>query len=381
MRIGIDARIFKFKDYRGIASATYSIINILSQNYKSHDFYLISNTQIHLPSELPDNWHIVVEGKNRNGILWTILELPGVIKDLKLDAFWSPNFILPKRVKGCRYFVTVHDLALFKFKGTASIGTYLTLKLLGKRSCKYADKVFAISEATKNDVIDLYGVSSNKVSVCYNGVDTLALRNTEAKPIQKLKLKEGSYFIFLSTIEPRKNPVTVLQAYEQYRDKNLGEEKLVFVGSEGWNLQSFQRAYDLNNYKEDIIFTGYVSESHKKWLIENALVLLYPSIYEGFGLPILEAFALGTPVITSNVSAMPEVGGDAAIYVNSPESKEELVSAMCKIKALSQDELSKLKDKMAGRAKSFSWLSTAEIIMNEFMRDDYGKNINCRTSI
>ena len=369
MKIGIDARIFKFKDYRGIARATYSIIDSLSQNYKSHDFYLISNTHIHLPTKLPDNWHFVVKGKNKNGILWTMFELPGVIKNMKLDVFWSPNFILPPKVKDCKYFVTVHDLALFKFKGTASIGTYLTLKMLGKSSCNSADKIFAISEATKNDVMGLYGISSNKVDVCYNGVDVPALINICAKPIWKLGLHEKSYFVFLSTIEPRKNPVTVLQAYEQYREKNVGNEKLVFVGSEGWNLQPFQKAYEDNAYKDDIIFTGYVSEAHKKWLIENAVALLYPSIYEGFGLPILEAFALGIPVVTSNVSSMPEVGGDAAIYVNNPENKEELVDAMRKIKALNCEELSDLKEKMAEQAEKFSWESTAEEIMNEFTRE------------
>lgn len=368
MRIGIDARIFKFKDYRGIASATYSIIRSLSQNYKSHSFYLISNTQIYLPGELPDNWHFVVKGINKNGIFWTMFELPGEIREMKLDVFWSPNFILPPRVKACKYFVTVHDLALFKFKGTASIGTYLSLKILGKSSCKSADKIFAISEATKKDVVDLYGISSNKVSVCYNGVDIFGLRNIEAKPVCKLERQENSYYIFLSTIEPRKNPVTVLQAYEQYREKNYGNEKLVFVGSEGWNLQSFQKAYEDNAYKDDIIFTGYVSEAHKKWLIENAVALLYPSIYEGFGLPILEAFALGTPVVTSNVSSMPEVGGDAAIYVNNPENKKELVDAMKKIKSLSCDELSNIKEKMTIQAERFSWENTAGIIMNEFTR-------------
>ena len=364
MRIGIDARILKYKEYRGIASSTFFIIKALSEQQNDDiSFFLISNCEIHLPVELPDNWHRHVEGIEKNGVLWTVLELPLIIKKLKIDVFWGPNFLLPPRVKECKYILTVHDLAIFMFKGIASRKTYLILKIFGKLSCNHASKIIAVSETTKKDIVRLYKIPESKISVCYNGVDAEYLNIIIPKKPNINEILNKDFFLFMSTIEPRKNPITVLEAYEVYRDNDYGDEKLIFIGAEGWNLKKFKESLARNKYKKDIIFTGYISETEKKWLLQNAVSLIYPSLYEGFGLPILEAFSIETPVITSNVSAMPEVGEDACIYVDNPNDKYDLAKKMLIVKNLNEQEYELLKKKMKKQIKKYSWNTSADQLM------------------
>lgn len=368
MKIGIDARIFKFHDYKGIATSSYMIIKELCNNNCNHEYYLISNTNINIPDQLPNNWNMVVSGNFQNGILWNEFELPIIIRDLGLDAFWGVNFLLPPRVSGCRYYVTVHDLALFRFKNTASKGTYVILRLMGKKSCLRADKIFTISKSTAQDVTKLYGIDDHKIVLTYNGVDSAGLQSMTSKQPNLLK-QTDSFFVFLSTIEPRKNPVTLLRAYELYRNKDYGNEKLVFVGAKGWKLKEFDTALNASKYNKDIVFVGYVSNEEKKWILERAKALVYPSLYEGFGLPILEAFSLKTPVITCNVSAMPEVGKDAAFYINDPLDYEGLAELMHKTTLLAPDETEIIHEKMSKVVSGFSWKVCSDIIIHEIERE------------
>ncbi len=364
MKVGIDARIFNDKEYRGIATATYSIIKHLFDKDKDIEYYLISNGEIYLPFELPKQWKVHIEGRYTNGVLWTLFELKGIIKRLKLDVFWGPNFVLPRRVDGCRYIVTVHDLALFKFRGIASKSTYLVLKLLGKSSCRKADRILAVSESTQKDICCMYGIPKRKIVVCYNAIDREYLMNvTPTRPLD-FHIEKNGFFVFLSTIEPRKNPVVVLQAYELYRSRGYGNEKLVFVGAGGWNLRRFNDTLKTHRYRSDILFTGYVSEAEKKWMISNSVALLFPSLYEGFGIPILEALSLGTLVITTRASSMPEVGGEACIYINNPRDKVELASGMFQITQITEEERIRLKEKMEEQIAKFSWAETANIILD-----------------
>lgn len=369
MRIGIEARIFKYREYKGIANTTFNILREWMKLYPEHEYFLISNSEIYFPVDLPENWNLVIRGKNRNGLFWTLFELPGIICDLKLDVLWGPNFLLPPPKGGCRYVVTVHDLALFRFKGTASAGTYLTLKILGKKSCEWADKVIAISEATANDITTFYGISRNKIAVCMNGysAEGAAQSFSRNKFSCDSDLQKHPFFLFLSTIEPRKNPGTVLCAFEKFTE-SLPEKKarLVFAGGMGWNNGDFNKELQDSKCRDRIVLAGYVDGEEKQWLLSHAKVLLYPSLYEGFGLPILEAMANGTPVVTSAVSSMPEVGGEAAFYLKDPKDADELLYYMKKCMDLNENEKREMQTKMIKQVQKFSWEKCAKEIMQQF---------------
>ena len=370
MRIGIDARAFKYSEYKGIANTTFHIIQEWFEWHPEHEYYLISNTEIYLPLSLPDNWHKVRKGRISNGVIWNELELPGIIRRLKLDAFWGPNFLLPPRVTGCRYAVTVHDFGFIYFKGTASAGTSLTLKVLGKKSCRRADKVIAVSGATAKDAEKIYGIREEKISVCRNGTDPIEkIRAIPEKiPASAMKLQDKKFFLFLSTIEPRKNPETVLHAFEKYLDSFGNTDRyLVFAGSKGWNNQSFDEALIQSRHRDRIILTGYVSEEEKQWLLRHAELFVYPSLYEGFGLPILEAMANGTVVITSRVSSMPEVAGNAAFYIDDPQNVNALEKMMGKCCSLPEAQREEIQKRMIRQVNQFSWRTCAEEVLKQLI--------------
>ncbi len=364
MRIGIDARPFKYREFSGIPATIYEIMCIWMRQNPEHEYYLISNTLVQLPCGLPDNWHIVVQSvRCRNGTLWMFLELPQIVKSLQLDVYWGTNYLLPQRVKGCRYVLTVYDLSFERYPYVSSRKTRFILKTFCKKACKIADAIFTISQSSAADIVELYGIAAEKVHTVYLG----APARRERKDLSAGEIASGTtrsrYFLFLSTIEPRKNPLLVLKAYEQYC-KNYGTEiQLVFAGKHGWNVEDFDQYLEAHPYRQNIQMLGYIRSEEKEQLLENAEALVYPSVYEGFGLPILEAMNYGIPVITSDNSSMPEVGGDAALYIHDITSEDELCQLMRQVSTMSLAERTQLQERMMRNLDRFRWDECAEKVM------------------
>lgn len=369
MRIGIDARIFKYQAYKGIAQTIYNIIDDWKLYSNYNEYYLISNVPIELPKTFPRNWHLIQKGKIKNGPLWIEFELAEILKELRIEVYWGTNFLLPQKVNGCKYVVTVHDLGLLRYPKTASITTYIILKLLGKKSCKRANKVLAVSKATAKDIIDFYGIPEEKIAICYNGINEKEYRyGSDQKPnLKQLREYNIHYFLFLSTIEPRKNPETILKAFRIF-NKKYPNIYLVFTGERGWRTHNFDKILDGCQCNDRIIFTGYVNDAQKRWLLRHAIALLYPSLYEGFGLPILEAMAEDLPVITSNASAMPEVAGNAGIYIQNPYDEEEIYLSMCRVVLMSPLERARLIRTMRRQVSQFSWEKCANQVLFQLIK-------------
>ena len=176
---------------------------------------------------------------------------------------------------------------------------------------------------------------------------------------------EGRFILFISTIEPRKNIMTLIKAFEGYLDKY---HDLVLAGGRGWKCDSIYRAAENSRYKDKIIMPGYISDEEKQYLLSNAELFAYPSLYEGFGIPVLEAFDKGLPVITTRVSSLPEVGGDAAFYIDDPHDHNALTEQLRHVLTLSEDEKAKLVERTKLQLKRFSWDKNAEEIMRLFKR-------------
>ena len=369
MRIGIDATVFKGSTYTGVSRCAYEIIRNWIKRYPEHEYFLFSGTTILPQLILPDNWHRVVKPCVVGGAqVWNIIELPKLIKQNKIDAFWGPNFILPKKNGNIKYYVTVHDLAPFKIRGIAATSNSLKLKLFAKRSCLRADKVIAVSKATQKDVIDIFKIPEKKVIVSYNG--GLPTEFTSDCLVKKVcKLEKEKYFLFVSTIEPRKNLITLIKAFEKYLENTNSNIKLVLVGKKGWKCKSIFNAIENSPYKEQIILPGYVSDEEKAWLYQNAVGFIFPSLYEGFGIPILEAMAYGVITITAKNSSLCEVGGDAVLYMQNEKDTEELSQLMNKVVSMKKEEKTIFRKKMEKQVRKFSWDKNADEIMKLIMQN------------
>ncbi len=296
-------------------------------------------------------------------ILWQRLRLPIPIELFsgRLDVFWSPDFVLPPQLGG-RRIITVHDVAFLIHPEytVPSLRQYLQRALV--RAVKRADLVLAGSLCTRQDVIDFLPVEPERVTLLYSGVhpsfrpleDPAALETVRAR----YNLPER-FLLTVGTIEPRKNLPRLIEALA-----GLAEEErlpLVVVGQPGWLYESTFAAVERLGLGSQVVFPGFIPDEDMPALYNLARALAYPSIYEGFGVPPLEAMACGTPVLTSNVSALPEVGGQAALYVE-PADVEAIREGLRRIL---WDENLRARLRPAGRerARLFTWDNAAERLL------------------
>ena len=253
----------------------------------------------------------------------------------------------------------IHDLTTILFpKHHKKSNVFLHSKRF-KRIHK-VDAVLTNSESTKKDIIQHLKIKPEKIFVTYLGADDRfrPMNESEVESVlQKYNLKKP-YILFVGTLEPRKNVETLVSAFDQLKKKHQIPHQLVLVGQKGWLYKNIFKAIESSPNKTDIRHTDYVSDADLPALINGAEVFSYPSFYEGFGLPVLEAMQCGTPVITSNISSMPEVGGEACLYIN-PESTDELAEKIYSV--INNDNLQKdLSEKGIERAKFFSWEKCAK---------------------
>ncbi len=252
----------------------------------------------------------------------------------KLDLLHATAFAVPLAA-ACPTVVTVHDLSFLRFPDAFRPTNRLYLSTFTRLSVKRAARVIVGAESTRRDVIELCDAPPERVVIVPYGVSD-AFTPAAAASIDAFRRRKGlpeRFILFLGTLEPRKNIGQLIEAYAQLRERGIAGgagsavPKLIIAGGKGWFYESlFTRVTQLGLIDE-VLFTGYVPNDELPWWYRAATLFVFPSLFEGFGLPVLEAMACGTPTITSNVSSLPEVAGDAAILVD-PYDKESLVSAM-----------------------------------------------------
>ncbi len=272
------------------------------------------------------------------------------------------NFCIPPGVYGKKV-VTIHDMAFQRYPETVRFRTKQMLRLNLKRSIKRADAIIAVSEFTKKEILHFYKDSKDKIFVVPNGINCSVFHpNYSETEIEQAKSSYGifnEYFLYLGTLEPRKNLLRLIEAYFKLQEESKEKlPKLVLAGGKGWMYQEIFQFVEQLKQKENILFIGYVKDKDVPLLLNGAKVFCFPSLYEGFGMPILEAMACGTPVLTSNRSALAEVAGDAAIKVN-PNSIEELKRGLSCLHLNS--ELRKLySERGIKRAQNYTWNCSAK---------------------
>ena len=283
-----------------------------------------------------------------------------------VDVFHSVNaVVLPQR--DGRRVVTVHDLTCLHFPQLHPWSRRTLFRLGVRRAARLADAIIVPSVATRRDLAARFPLAAAKIRVVpYAPAERFApLSPRESLPvISRHGLANREYLLFAGNIEPRKNLLTLIDAYNRLRKATRVAPRLAIAGGEGWHNQAIHRAAAASPFAGDIRFLGYVPDAELPALMSGALAFVYPSLYEGFGLPPLEAMACGTPVITSNRSSLPEVVGDAALLVD-PEDRAGLADAMAKIvddEPLRQD----LRERGLKQAQRFSWDETARLTVQVY---------------
>ena len=293
-------------------------------------------------------------------VLWEQTCLPCRLMIDKVDILFSPAFILPIACSK-KTVVTILDLIYHLFPKTYSKAKCLYYEAFVSRAAHQANRIITISENNKRDIIEHLRVPEEKVTVTYCGVDSAFAPVEDATRITIVKKKyhlPDKFILSVGTLEPRKNIPRLLRAFANLLNQTRIEEKLVITGMKGWLYGEIFDTISELGIEEDVHFTGFASDSDLPALYSGASLFVFPSIYEGFGFPPLEAMACGTPVITSNTSSLPEVIGNAGIMVN-PYKTEEIAEAMYKL--LSDENIqNEMRRKGIERAKQFSWEETAK---------------------
>jgi glycosyltransferase involved in cell wall biosynthesis len=364
MRIGIDARLTYYTN-AGISQYTLRLIQGLAEINDKDEFLILRDRRDVLPITSNHNF--------RRINLWTPshhrfeqwglrFELPS----LGLDLLHSPDFIPPFH-RNYKSVITIHDLAFLLYPHFL---TQDSARHYGQidQAVKRADHIIAVSESTKQDTIRLLGVPESKISVIYEAANPVYRPVDKRRARAYVKRTHGleDYLLFVSTVEPRKNLPTLLHAFRALRDQYKVKTALAVVGREGWLSQGTFALVDKLELKDAVHFLGRVPLEDLVQLYNGARALVHPSFYEGFGLPPLEAMLCGVPVICSNVSALPEVVGDAALLV-APAEISEWTVAMWRV--LRDQELkAEMQAKGYTRAECFSVEKTARQTLEVYKR-------------
>lgn len=288
-------------------------------------------------------------------ILWEQIAQPLALRRDRIDLLHALAFVAPY-FSPCPSVITVYDLSFLRLPEGFKRLNRLYLSHLTRRSARRARRIIAISESTKRDIVRLLRVSEDKVDVVYCGVDE-RFRLLDEAQVAEFRRRRGlpeRMILFLGTLEPRKNVGRLIEAYARLEREGVG---LVIAGARGWRYDEIFSQVEAMGLSNRVLFPGYVPEEEKALWYNAAEVFVFPSLYEGFGLPPLEAMTCGTPVITSNVSSLPEVVGEAGLTVD-PRDVEALATAMRRV--LRDAGLRRMMSEQGQQqAKRFSWSRTA----------------------
>lgn len=363
MTIAIDLRSIQRGTFSGVENYTLSMLEQLIRSDRDNRYVLFYNGLKPVQTEeLRFLNTSVVARRIPNKLLaagTTFLRQPDFGKLIgEFDVLFMPNLNHVVLQQGKKLVVTVHDLSPVVLPEYYDIKRRLWHWSVGfRRTLARADKIIAVSEYTKKELVDVLGLDANKITVVYQGID-----HTRYKPqLEQSRLRDvrnryglpGEFILYVGTLEPRKNVDGLLKAWEAMETK----VPIVIAGKPGWKYGDIFKMAQKSSKRRLIQFLGFVPEADKPYVIKLARALAFPSIYEGFGLPVLEAMAVGTPVITSSVTSLPEVAGDAALLVN-PYNTDELTFAL---EQLVTDESlrGQLVVKGFKRAQDFTWDKTA----------------------
>lgn len=373
MKIGIDGNLLCGKK-TGMGVVLYNIITRLHFPNDCQVFlYIPEQLDTKIEIELRKTKINIKQLPKKNYMIWEQIILPVQAKKDNIDVFWFP-FNTGSLYMKCRKIVTIHDL-IFMHGGVLSPQTLykkmgkIYRRLIVPYMVKTSDRIITISETAKDEIIKFFPKYESKIQISYNGCDYSEeyLSELEWERFKQSNQLNKKFILAFGSLEERKNTMRIIRAFEKF-SKECCECDLVLFGFRGWE-ESAENAYIRERNIKGIHILGYISEGEKNTLYQKAECFLFPSLSEGFGLPILEAFYNKTVVITSSISSMPEIAGDAAIYVD-PFNEEDILKALENVMS---NIIGRTNIIARGqeRLNAFSWQNAGEIIQKELLSFNY----------
>jgi glycosyltransferase involved in cell wall biosynthesis len=353
MRVAIDAR--KLHDF-GIGTYIRNLLRHLARIDRDSEYVLLcQEPDIGVAAQLGPNFRAVLE-PSPNYSFREQIHVPWLLRRERPDVFHAPHYVLPPLTR-CRAVVTIHDCIHLMFpQYLPSRAAYVYARASMWSAARQAHRILTVSEASKRDIIHFFSVPPEKVVVVHNAIEERFGATPSAEAIERVRERyqlNHRFVLYVGNIKPHKNLVRLIEAFAELRTRGDDELKLLIIGDEISKLPALRRAVHSHKLHKHVRFLGYLEDETLAILYRLAAVFVFPSLYEGFGLPPIEAMASGTPVVTSNVSSMPEVTGDAAVLVD-PYNVESIVEGIARV--LGDPALvAELRRKGIARAREFSW--------------------------
>jgi len=364
MKIIVNARLLVPDQLSGIGWFAYQTLKRMVTNNPQHQFVFLFDRPfeeafIFGPNVIPE----VIFPPTRHPLLsyiWLEYSIVNAVRKHNPDLFFSPDGYLSLKLKEIPAVPVIHDINFYHYPKDLPFVVNKYYQYFFPKFASQAKRIITVSEYSKNDIAKHFNISSDWIDVAYNGSNEIfkPVPETE-KIVVKKELTDGyEYFVYVGVLVPRKNITRMLQAFDAFKKTSGSKTKLVIVGAKMFLTSEMEKAYQHSAYKQDIIFTGRLTTEKLKLVLGAAKALVYVSYFEGFGIPIVEAMYAEVPIFTSNVTAMPEVAGDAALLTD-PFSIDSIKDAML---TLDKDTLlrGKLIEKGTTRRQNFSWDKTAE---------------------
>lgn len=376
MVIGIDANEANQSNRVGVGQFAFNVISQLEKIDRKNKYiiYLKSSPLADLPKER-EGWKYKVFGP---GKMWTQFALPLQLftQKEKLDVFYTPSHYSP-RFSPFPTIISIMDLWHHRHPEQFDKKDLFTLKNWEAYSVKNASRIVTISEFTKSEIVKFYKYPEEKIFVAYPGYNEYRIQNNELR-IKGIKEKckiNNDYLLYLGTLQPKKNIEGLIEAFallitshQSLATNHYPPITLVIAGKKGWLFEEIFEKVKSLGLENKVIFTGFIKEENKPYLISGAKAFVLPSFYEGFGIPVLEAMSLGVPVVISSEGSLPEVGGKAAIYFD-PSNIEDIAEKLKKALSLNKGERDEIIKEGLKQVKVFSWEKCAKVVLSAIEKE------------
>ncbi len=355
----------------GIGWFSYQTLKRLCLNHPDVHFIFLFDRKIEEEFIFSNNiTPLVVLPQARHPFLyywWFQWSLKGLVNKIKPDVFLSPDGFLILGAK-CKQLPVIHDINFLHYPKDLKPLTARYYNYFFPKFAKAATRIATVSEFSKTEIAKHYGIDQNKIDVVYNGInDFVKVCTVEEKLNSKLKYCAGQdYFLHIGSLSPRKNIPTLIKAFAEFKKESASKMKLVLAGANFWGLAAIHEVIKKLGIEGEVIFTGRLADEELAVVLGSAKALLFVSYYEGFGIPLLEAMEAEVPIICSNISALPEIAGDAALLVD-PFNSTNIKSAMLKL--MSDETLQKdLIQKGSLQKQKFSWDKSANLLWDSILK-------------
>jgi glycosyltransferase involved in cell wall biosynthesis len=363
MKIAVNTRLLLKNKLEGIGWFSFESLKRITQNHPEHTFYYIFDRPYDKSFITSDNIIPIVAGlPTRHPFLWYLwmeFTIPKILKEIDADIFVSPDGMISLKSKIPQVTV-IHDINFHHNPEQLPFWVRMYNNYFFKKYAKKATQIGTVSEYSKNDISETYGVDSSKITVCYNGSNCIykPISDVIKSQIKSKYTKSEDYFIFIGALNPRKNIPGLLKSFEIFKNSGNFKHKLIIVGSAMHLTGEIDDTLKSISYKDDVVFTGRLELKELSLILGSATALVYIPFFEGFGIPLVEAMYAETAIIAGNTTSLPEVVGNAALSC-SPEDHLTVAQHMVTL-ASNQDIRNKLIEESRIQRMNFSWDKTAE---------------------